>query len=79
MDTDSFDVHVKSENIYAEFADNVKKRFNNWNIKLKLKKIKDKLDGRIILSLYSLYSWDQKVWEQMWNKISRIQRVLGEK
>ena len=29
MDTDSFNVHVKSGNIYAEFADNFKKRFNN--------------------------------------------------
>ena len=78
MDTDSFNVHVKSENIYAEFADNVKKRFNNWNIKLKLKKIKDKLGGRIILSLYSLYSWDQKVCKEClettksaWRKIKQ--------
>ena len=65
MDTDSFIVHIKTDDIYKDIAEDVEKRFDNSNFEIdkplpigKNKKViglmKDKLGGQIIKKLVGL-------------------------
>ena len=65
MDTDSFIIHIKTEDVYRDIANNVEKRFDtsNYNIHRPLpngknKKviglIKDELGGKIITEFVAL-------------------------
>ena len=42
MDTDSFTVYVKAENVYKDFAKNIKKRFDTSNYESKRLLLKEK-------------------------------------
>ena len=59
MDTDSFIIYIKSENVYEDIADSVHKRFDTSNYEVNrplltrknkklLRLIKDKLGGNIM-------------------------------
>ena len=65
MDTDSFIIHIKTEDVYEDIADNVKKRFDTSNYEFnrplptgKNKKVielmKDELGGKIIVEFVAL-------------------------
>ena len=65
MDTDSFIVHIKTDDIYKDIAEDVEKRFDNFNFEIdkplpigKNKKViglmKDKLGGQIIKKFVGL-------------------------
>ena len=65
MDTDSFIIHIKTEDVYEDIADNVKKRFDTSNYEFnrplptgKNKKVielmKGELGGKIIVEFVAL-------------------------
>ena len=65
MDTDSFIIHIKTEDVYKAIADDVKKRFDTPNyevdkplLKRKNKKViglmKDELEGNIMTEFVAL-------------------------
>ena len=64
MDTDTFIIHIKTEDFYDDIADNVKKRFDTSNYEVNRtlptgKKevtglMKDELDGKIMAKFVGL-------------------------
>ena len=44
MDTDSFIIHIQTEDVYEDFADDIEKRFDTYEIDRPLPKGKNKKD-----------------------------------
>ena len=54
MDTDSFIMHIKTEDFYKDIADDVGKRFDTGKNKKVIALMKDKLGGKIMTEFAAL-------------------------
>ena len=87
MDTDSFIIHIKTEDFYKDIADDVKKRYDtsNYEVNRQLRKeinkeviglMKDELGGKIITEFIALRS---KTYSYLTNDDKYVKKAKGTK